>query len=97
MFYNFYVTLIRYKNYKLLCRNSIALSYFCASNIVVLQRLFIIRKRILMTQNLTKKTIKMPQKIAKNCKKAPKKAQKSLNKSFKTHFTKKYLLNLNDF
>ena len=77
MFYNFYVTLIRYKNYKLLCRNSIALSYFCATNIVVLQ-------------NLTKKTIKMPQKIAK-------KPQKSINKSFKTHFTKKYLLNLNDF
>ena len=49
---------------------------------------------ILMPQNLTKKTIKMPQQIAK---KAPKKAQKSLNKSFKTHFTKKYLLNLNDF
>ena len=94
MFYNFYVTLIRYKNYKLLCRNSIALSYFCATNIVVHQRLFIIRKRILMPQNLTKKTIKMPQQIAK---KAPKKAQKSLNKSFKTHFTKKYLLNLNDF
>ena len=74
MFYNFYVTHIRYKNYKLLCRNSIALSYFCATNIVVLQRLFIIRKRILMPQNLTKKTIKMPQKIAKKPQKKPKKA-----------------------
>ena len=41
------------------------------------------RKRFLMPQNLTKKTIKKP--------------QKSLNKSFKTHSTKKYLLNLNDF
>ena len=40
-----------------------------------------------MPQNLTKKTIKTPKKIAK-------KAPKSLNKSFKTHFTKKYLLNL---
>ena len=40
-----------------------------------------IRKRILMPQNLTKKTIKKPQKIAKkgpnNCKKSPKKAPKS--------------------
>ena len=34
MFYNFYVTQIRYKNYKLLCRNSIALGYFCATNCV---------------------------------------------------------------
>ena len=32
MFYNFYVTHIRYKNYKLLCGNSIALDYFCATN-----------------------------------------------------------------
>ena len=62
MFYNFYVTLIRYKNYKLICRNSIALSYFCATHIVVLQRLFIIRKRILMPQNLTKKPQKKPKK-----------------------------------
>ena len=54
----------------------------------------ITRKRILMPQNLTKKTIKMPQKIAKKTQKKP---RKSLNKSFKTHFTKKYLLNLNDF
>ena len=38
MFYNFYVTHIRYKNYKLLC-------YFCATNFVTLQRLFIIYTR----------------------------------------------------
>ena len=82
MFYNFYVTLIRYKNYKLLCRNSIALSYFCATHIVVLQII-----------NHQEKDFNAP----KLDKKAPKKAQKSLNKSFKTHFTKKYLLNLNDF
>ena len=74
MFYNLYVTLIRYKNYKLLCRNSIALSYFCATNCVALQRLFILRERILMPQNLTGKTIKMPQKIAKKPQKKPKKA-----------------------
>ena len=45
MFYNFYVTHILYKNYKLLYRNSIALSYFCATNFVALQRLFIIYTR----------------------------------------------------
>ena len=94
MFYNFYLTLIRYKNYKLLCRNSIALSYFCSTNIVVLQRLFIIRKRILMPQNLTKKIIKMPQKIAKKPQKKPKKAS---IKALKPISPKKKLLNLNDF
>ena len=80
MFYNFYVTLIRYKNYKHLCRNSIVFGYFCATNIVVLQRLFIIRKRILMPQNLAEKTIKMPQQIAK---KPPKKPKKALIKALK--------------
>ena len=58
MFYNFYVTHIRYKNYKLLCRNSIALSYFCATNFVTLQRLFIIRERILMAGLLFTASIK---------------------------------------
>ena len=56
MFYNFYVTLIRYKNYKLLCRNSIALSYFCATNIVVLQRLFI-NDKLSYTQELLMKVV----------------------------------------
>ena len=36
----------------------------------------------------------MPQKIAEKTQQKP---QKSLNKSFKTHLTKKYLLNSNDF
>ena len=39
---------------------------------------------------MSRERILMPQKIAK-------KDPKSLNKSFKTHFTKKYLLILNDF
>ena len=41
----YYVTHIRYKNYRFLCRNSIALGYFCATNCVALQILLIIYTR----------------------------------------------------
>ena len=55
-------------------------------------------KRILMPQNLSKKIpLKSLKKLQKKPQKSTKKPQKSLNKSFKTHSTKKYLLNVNDF
>ena len=54
------MTHIRYKNYKLLCGNSIALGYFCATNYVALQRLFIIRdrKKLQMQLNFEKRNLK---------------------------------------